>query len=499
MLQKINESEKNNNKNEKKEIYGIYLNLKTRLSSTSGIFDYNSSKNNCLNTYISLKTGKKMLFFFRTQNDIIKAYKNQGDKESGNEEQLLFTISSGKQTFTFGIDLKYKFPFNEINEINIESLNYFIWYVINSESNKIKNPNEDYYLSEGDIIKFGKVKYIVKKINIKGKQTEDNNNVNNIFNLVPECLEFKKCDYCDETTFHLCKCDDYIHLSCIKEWIDERLTKKKNNKQNVTNYNFSIFKCQEILQLNKRCEEKEHRDCECIRCNTYYPLRFKYKCKYFDEKEKKEKDEKLVDIYPIEINENSNYMILESLEYCDQNINSAKTIKSIHVIDLTNEGDFNIGKGYHNDIIVNHSSVCKDHAVIKYKGGKLLLKNKNDRAGTLVLIKAHNYKVSGKGTEIYLQIDKTFIEAKIMDEKEFLETKKNNETIYPIIQDKKNTVENPIEEGKLKNNEQKPNNDEINKKNVNKSENEIEKWAENIKTDDYIIQPSYASKFYGDK
>ena len=34
------------------------------------------------------------------------------------------------------------------------------------------NPNEDYYLKRGDIIKFGNVKYLVKEINIKEEKRD---------------------------------------------------------------------------------------------------------------------------------------------------------------------------------------------------------------------------------------------------------------------------------------------------------------------------------------
>ena len=54
---------------------------------------------------------------------------------------------------------------------------------------------------------------------------------------------------------------------------------------------------------------------------------------------------------------------------------------------------------------------------------KLLLKNKSKEAGTLVLYREP--KIEMKEKEIYLQVDNTFIEAKLMKEEEYLKTKDN--------------------------------------------------------------------------
>ena len=225
----------------------------------------------------------------------------------------------------------------------------------------------------------------------------------------------------------------------MRDWIEDRLiVPTTNNKQTITNYYFSIYKCQEFLKINKDCEERDHFKCECEKCNTYYPLKFKYKNR---------DKEKIIDLYQIPINKDKDYMILESLEYYDENKNFKK---AIHVIDLTNEGEINIGRKDSNDIILEDLSVCPEHAVIIYKDGKLLIKNKSPKSGTLVLIRDDSLILSEK--EIYLQVDKTFIEAKIMKEKEFLNTYKNNETIYPF--NYTNNKENKSNEDNTKNNSQ---------------------------------------------
>ena len=410
------------------EMIGLYLNLKTSCQNyKSGIFDYSSNDNININTFIPIKF-KDTLFFVRTKIDTIKVYINYTDIIKG-EEQLLFYIDPIKKEnhFEIGRDLQYTFPYTIMDEENLNILKNCIWYVINSininsKDIKIISNNEDYYLSEGDILKFGKVKYIVKEIFIKKKNKENKSENKNIkvFNLIPE-PKIKKCEYCNENIYRLCKCkDEFVHENCMRDWIEDRLiVPTTNNKQTITNYYFSIYKCQEFLKINKDCEERDHFKCECEKCNTYYPLKFKYKNR---------DKEKIIDLYQIPINKDKDYMILESLEYYDENKNFKK---AIHVIDLTNEGEINIGRKDSNDIILEDLSVCPEHAVIIYKDGKLLIKNKSPKSGTLVLIRDDSLILSEK--EIYLQVDKTFIEAKIMKEKEFLNTYKNSESKYPIL------------------------------------------------------------------
>ena len=414
-------------KDKNKAKIGVYLNLKTRLKQTNEIFDYSSTDNiNEMNTFI---TGR--IYLYRLlNNDIVKS-----DPGSSKEDELLLLIRKKENSYEID-NITYKL--NPFNSENSKKINNYLWYVINSEpSINMINPNEDYYLKEGDIIKFGKVKYFVKKICIKkeegnSKKENDVDNKNNIkkeeesMNIfIPECLEFKKCEFCNENIFKLCKCKEFQHLKCIQKWIKERKIERENKKKSVNNYFINIYYCEEYINKDPRCEDSECiKDCKCIKCNTYYPLKFKY----FDKNDQKEKE---IDIFGIS-KPKSNYMILESIETNDEYKNLDRFIKYIHVIKL-NKDVINIGRGLHNDVIIDHSSVCKEHAIIKYNDGKILLKNKSKKAGTLVLIQDKSFKLTDK--EIYLQVNKTFIEAKIMEEKNY---KTNEKSKYPLLDKKAN-------------------------------------------------------------
>ena len=464
-------TEKSDIQKTKQNNLGVYLNLKTRLKSTFEIFDYSSKDNKNLNTFIDKRT-----YICMNENDdnIKTKFINQ------NEILLLINREGDKYYINNMIYKNYR-----LNLENLRRIHIYLWYVINSDSNSIINTNEDYYLKEGDIIKIGKVKLFVKKLFIIGKQeTEEEklrkDNFHN--NYMIECKDIKKCEFCDEKIFRLCQCNEYQHKICIENWIKQRKFEKENKKKTVHNYYFHIFFCDERIKKDKYCNESFCNGCNCKYCNTLYPLKFKYK-EIIDKKEKEE----IIDFYPIKEPENSSYIILESLEYKDDYKNSGQYIKSLHVIELNENNEIIIGREQKNDVILNHSSVCKQHAKIKYIGGEVLLKNISLKAGTLVLIQKEKLDLSTK--PLFLQVNKTFIETQIMNEQEYLSKKKNNESKYPL-----SDIDNGQNKGNNKNNNNENNNNENNnsEKKSNIKENSINESNNEV----MVANPSYGSKFY---
>ena len=430
-----NEDNKNTNKTEEKKL-GVYLILKTSLKKAQEIFDYSSKTIKNINTFINKKTCINIY-----GNDIYRS------KECPlNKEELLLDIKHDEKGFY--IDNCIYNNNKPLNFDNIRKTVNFLWYVVNSESStEIMNPNKDYYLEQGDIIKFGRVKYLVREIYIKNENPkndvkseddnkekiniiyEENNNKNEankgknkeiINNYIPECSKYKLCEYCNKYIFRFCKCQEFQHLKCIENWINEAKERKINLKENVTNYTLNIYYCEDYIE-GTNSGDSINEDSECKKCNTYYPLIFKY----FD----KNKNEFIYkNLFEYSKPEDSNYMILESLEtngYYD----SDKNKKFIHVIQLTKD-EINIGRDNNNDVIIKHSSVCSSHAVIKYINGKILLKNKSKNAGTLVLIQKQRFDLNEK--EVFLQAKQTFIKAKVMEEKDYLKSKHNENSVYPL-------------------------------------------------------------------
>jgi hypothetical protein len=423
--QNQNQNKKENQKENENKIVGALLNIKIHLKNIDGIFDYSSSKNNCFNVFVK-KKDKIKSFIARTENNNIKSFQNQSDFNSA---KPLFQI-------TYVKNFKMENPlFKENmaeNELNINSINNYIWYVVNSvdniDSNKKKESidsnkkddiidskeNEDYYLSENDILKFGKVKYIVKEIHIENNKNININNNKKIFDLNHICKAHKYCEFCKGLMIKFYEYDEFEHFNCIKDWINDRIITREN--EIVNSYYFNIFQCKEYIRRNCNEEKCEKDDC-CKKCNIYYPLYFKLDQNGNPSEEEKKGQKEYFEFYEIKKPEKCDYLILESLPHIDKTSNSPKIEKDIHIIKLTGK-DINIGSGQNNDVVIHDKSVCKMHSVIKHDkyNGKLLIKNKSKRAGTLVLIKNKIVDLSEK--EKYFRVDKTFFSARLIKKEE---------------------------------------------------------------------------------
>ena len=353
----------------------------------------------------------------------------------------------------------------EPTEKNIQDLENKIWYVLPSENNQnienkqtIINPNKNYFLCKNDIIKLGRVKYAINEIHIpkrkndidfeiKNDNFENNNNedynINSInlhsfpiFNFIYICKneenknEDSICKICysnendiKNPLVHLCKCKggiNFAHYECIKKWMETKLEIKENEKKTVKNYIIKSFNC-EI-------------------CKTPYPFKFKI-----------EGNDKIFNLINIE-KPNCDYIILESLNQIKHDSN----VKSIHLIQL-NDDFIIIGRGHFCDIRINDISVSRNHACLKYdyESGKLLIKDLKSKFGTLILIKK---PLEIKEKKICLQIGRTYIEASLIDFKEYERLKnekkgkiKNIEKVN--LEEIKNNCYNYIEELQISDNE----------------------------------------------
>ena len=388
----------------------VIITLRTWPNDIGGIYDYSSKsiKQNIdyvlESTYITREKSNK----FRNE----KQHSNIED-----DDDLIFYVMKDEETFKL-INL---IPKNfELTNENCTYLNNKTRHATRNEdaNEKDDNINEDHHLSINDIIKFGKIKFVVQDIHIENNNknidppmaandsmkydvTKLNQNCPPVFDYVfnvhknlrdseipnPE----KKCFICNKPKFEqensetdtgesnnlisLCKCKEkgMAHLECLREIFHEIEVSKLVDKSIIIE-NF-----------------------ECPICKEQYPLRYKLndggKVKYLSEyyKEPKEGD----------------YIILESLDYKKDD----KYCKSIHIINLENEYITIAGEN-DKDIIEKDISISRFHAVLKYNkiNGKICLQNKSKKFGTLVLVKKP-IKVLDK--TIHLQVGRTYIEAKL--------------------------------------------------------------------------------------
>jgi len=100
-------------------------------------------------------------------------------------------------------------------------------------------------------------------------------------------------------------------------------------------------------------------------------------------------------------------MILESLDFVKEKDNKKDNIKTIHVIQLI-EYEIYIGRNGANDVIDGDLTVSRNHAILRYNKdeGKVILENRRETYGTLVLIKG-NIKMKKKS--LNFQIGSSFI------------------------------------------------------------------------------------------
>jgi pSer/pThr/pTyr-binding forkhead associated (FHA) protein len=320
-----------------------------------------------------------------------------------------------------------------------------MWLVLKSESQiNFENNNPPYKLMESDIIKFGRRKYEVLKLNIpiaQGNEYEENslNSINQkygqVFNkfLKPNqyCKEIKElnknnnlisdkkindgynedkdCRICfgSESTkenpkLRICRCKTFIHYKCLKMFLQTHIKMSENQKGTVTSYHHDKFNCEV-------CEE---------------PFSLYYK---FIEKNNNKNYIKYSLIDGINQPKNFDYMILESLTFIKKN----KNIKNIFVIKLTDR-ELNIGRHTDNDIIDNDMTISRYHAILKYNkdNGHITITNKS-KFGVLLLIK-DNVKLN-IDQKIFIQMGKTYLSAEVKDSSNNKYNYENEDNGYTIF------------------------------------------------------------------
>lgn len=450
---------KNTNISNNSELYNYALaekeNEKEKETKKNAKKSFVNSEINELNTVIDDST----FIIMGKYNETFKVDR-QSDIETKKGEKLLFHIRKNKD---FNYLIENPIPL-KISEENTDILNLKLYLVINSE-NKEKNINEDYYICNNDIIKFGNLKYTVeiiknKKEHINNKSSIENENETkekseNLTDVNEEAPRQNTIDNESEmneeepskTTIMNydisslnrttgCILDFKLKSPLFYDALNDDLKikcylcgEKECNKDNpiikICNCNFAHFEClKELVKRKVIIKENKNKNVRnyyikriiCKNCKCIYPYKFKI-------------NEKILNLFNIETSKESDYLILRSIE----NKIYLNNMMLIHVIELNNE-IIKIGKSFidgDNDVIIIDPSVSKEHAIIKYNkdNGSLLLKNNNSKYGTLVLIKK-SLKINEK--KIQIQVGKTVVEAQVMKYGDFEKNFKNRNSKYPL-------------------------------------------------------------------
>jgi hypothetical protein len=229
-----------------------------------GLFDYESNH---------LSTGKFKLTdtckFFRNQNEI-QTVEGENTVEDANGDRLIYLFDIKKHTTQ--PDKYY------LSVRNSKNLPHSLGLVVRG----IKKDNRPagYELKVGDHIKIGRVKFIVREMrDTEGRVNKMNTaqQINYITNSQmqdeAEALHSKICRIClleeisldpiENTLVTPCKCKgscEFVHLKCLKQWIDSKKSKVENSNSVCLSFNYKKLSCEickETLPYSIKLDDRE--------------------------------------------------------------------------------------------------------------------------------------------------------------------------------------------------------------------------------------------------
>ena len=234
----------------------LSIKSKTWTRDSHGLFDYESS------------TVKENILIIRNSQKIIRKKHEIREKKLDDiqevDEQIICNVNHENKKFTLSTNLEKNM---QPTTDNINELQNKIWYIIKPEANtnsnqnqnpNIQNENESFELGLNDVMKLGRIKYVITDLCLNGDlKSIENHDAEPVFSLI---LDYNKsisdpeitCKYClqhesgDGTALiKICICAESmsVHYGCVKKWISMKLSQKKNEKETVFSYNMKSFNC----------------------------------------------------------------------------------------------------------------------------------------------------------------------------------------------------------------------------------------------------------------
>ena len=160
----------------------------------------------------------------------------------------------------------------------------------------------------------------------------------------------------------------YIHLNCLKQWINTK----------------SCLKVDE----NDYCSVFVFTETECELCKAKLPDLVEHNRKLYS----------LLDF----TDEFKNYLVLESLTLDKENN------KFLYVISLDKSGEIKMGRGQLCDILLSDVSVSRVHCLLIVEGKNIYIKDNDSKFGTLVLVQSPSIKLV-EDLPLYIQVGRTFL------------------------------------------------------------------------------------------
>ena len=230
----------------------------------------------------------------------------------------------------------------------------------------------------------------------------------------------------------------YIHLNCLKQWINTK-------------------SCLKVDQ-NEYCSVFIFTEIECELCKAKLPDLVEHNGKLYS----------LLDFS----DEFPNYLVLESLTLDKENN------KFLYLITLDKTDDIKVGRGQFCDILLSDVSVSRIHCLLTIEGKNVYIRDNNSKFGTLILVQCDSIKMT-EDLPLNFQVWRTFLKLLIKKNTKFFGccgVSENPNYLYYHRQNEKEIEKNRFYTVKT----------EIDKESdgEEKKEKEIEKKINEIKNDD---------------
>ena len=235
----------------------------------------------------------------------------------------------------------------------------------------------------------------------------------------------------------------YIHLNCLKQWINTK-------------------SCLKVDQ-NDFCSVFIFTEIECELCKAKLPDLVEHNGKLYS----------LLDFS----DEFPNYLVLESLTLDKENN------KFLYLITLDKTDDIKVGRGQFCDILLSDVSVSRIHCLLTIEGKNVYIRDNNSKFGTLILVQCDSIKMT-EDLPLNIQVGRTFLKLLIKKNTKFFGccgVSENPNYLYYHRQNEKEIEKNRFYT--VKTEIDKESDEEEEKEKEKEKEKEIQKKIDEIKKD----------------
>ena len=349
------------------------------------LFDYESNE-----YLISSKKINTDCFLMKNENEVKFILKKNGEEEQIENELSTYGDSNYLGYINKTNKEEYFWNYNPYKIYSLKkSYESLDWLVIGKTyfSNQNK-PNSFYKLRTGDLIKFGKIIFLVREIknskikeNILNRKTTNNYGNETSININEKLknmyikiknnsknennkLKLYSCRIClqegdfngENPLINPCNCTGsvkYVHLICLRKWLTSKIIINHSFDNSVTSYSYKLF--------------------ECELCKEQIPERIKY-------------NDEIISLIEME-NLKQPYIIFENIYHNNVNyIGNYFDHQHIFVVQLNNKNRIKIGRSNDADMRLSDISVSRTHAFLHLKNNEFYLEDCKSKFGSLLLI-----------------------------------------------------------------------------------------------------------------